>query len=146
MNVKLREMCDTVGLLDRNTLYSFRRAAIIETRRTMGTEVAKELAGHNQDSQTIYEYDDEPLEDLDLVNMRLDLEQMSRAELRAMFAQATLARAKIHPANSTTESVVERLRKEADLRAREDEEYRVSHVRCCRYSRVMLTQTATDHR
>lgn len=40
LNPKLQDMCQRIGLYARNTVYSLRRTAIIETRRTEGTEVA----------------------------------------------------------------------------------------------------------
>ena len=46
LNDKLPSLCTMIGILDRNTYYSFRRTAIIETRRDSGLEGARELAFH----------------------------------------------------------------------------------------------------
>jgi hypothetical protein len=41
LNDRLRKTCDDLGLYARFTMYSLRRTAIIETRRSEGTEAAK---------------------------------------------------------------------------------------------------------
>lgn len=92
INIKLQEMCAQVGLLSRNTVYAFRRTAIVETRRKHGTERATEMAGQRGGSSAIYAYDDANLEDEDLANDRLNLKKMDRSAVRAMFSQANLAR------------------------------------------------------
>lgn len=53
LNPKLQSMCRSVGLLEQNTIYAFRRTAITETRREMGTEFARELAGHKPNTSSI---------------------------------------------------------------------------------------------
>lgn len=92
LNPKLREMCDLVGLFDRNTVYAFRRGAIVDQRRKMGTESAKEVAGHDQQSQTIYFYDDKCMEDVDLANLRVGSKVHDRAYIRDLFSQANSSR------------------------------------------------------
>jgi hypothetical protein len=46
LNPKLQDLCISIGLLARNTYYSFRRTAIVETRRKHGSEAARDLAFH----------------------------------------------------------------------------------------------------
>ncbi|KAK4569751.1 hypothetical protein LTR86_002720 [Recurvomyces mirabilis] len=94
LNEKLQQMCRMTGLLNSFTMYSLRRTAIIETRRTEGTEMAKELAGHNPYSTAIISYDNVGLGDVDITALRLgDKESMvSRQKLRDMFSQSRIAK------------------------------------------------------
>lgn len=46
LNEKLTKLCTSIGLTQRNTYYSFRRSAIIETLRKHGTEAAKNIGFH----------------------------------------------------------------------------------------------------
>jgi hypothetical protein len=46
LNPKLQDWCIEIGLFARNTYYSFRRTAIVETRRRDGSEAARDLAFH----------------------------------------------------------------------------------------------------
>ncbi|KAK5167217.1 uncharacterized protein LTR77_007949 [Saxophila tyrrhenica] len=88
LNPKLRKMCTAVGLLQRNTTYSFRRTAIVEMRRSHGTERARELAGHAIDSTTISYYDEDTTEDMDITAMRTGEQTISRDAIREAFRQA----------------------------------------------------------
>jgi hypothetical protein len=92
LNPKLREMCDLVGLFARNTVYSFRRGAIVDHRRKLGTERAQELAGHAMQGNAIYSYDDTGLVELDLANTRAGSKATDEAYIREMFSQANSKR------------------------------------------------------
>jgi len=94
LGVKLKQMCVAVGLLEHNTMYSFRRTAIIDTRRKLGTEVAREVAGHAPGSFTYAVYDTEQTADLDIAAMRTgDAPVISREAIRDAFKQANVSRA-----------------------------------------------------
>lgn len=92
LNCKLQEICKLVGIQDRNTMYSWRRTAIVETRRTHGTEMAKELANHSLDFSltALMAYDDEGLADMDLTSTRLNEEKVPHSYLRELFGQIRL--------------------------------------------------------
>lgn len=122
LNPKLQELCHRVGLLHRNTLYSFRRTAITEVRRTIGTESAKEIAGHKQSGQAIYNYDDQALADMDIPATRLKGTGMDREEIREFFNQATTAlyRAEDDPNQM---GLTARLDQETKLRMKNDSDY-----------------------
>jgi hypothetical protein len=92
LNPKLRAMCESVGLFEYNTYYSFRRTAIIETRRLHGTEAAKNLAMHRQHADTISAYDQVGLGDLDMTAYQLgETAAMDRSEIRKFFSQSATA-------------------------------------------------------
>lgn len=46
LNDKLRSICLQIGLIGRFSYHSFRRTAIIETRRADSMERARQLASH----------------------------------------------------------------------------------------------------
>jgi hypothetical protein len=92
LNAKLREMCDLVGLFRRNTIYGFRRGAIVDSRRKSGTESAKTLAGHAHSGDTVHVYDEDSLADEDIANIRHGSEATSQQAMRKMFSQATTKR------------------------------------------------------
>lgn len=92
LNPKLQEMCSRVGLYSRNTIYSLRRTAIIETRRTEGTETAQELAMHQMQGRAVYSYDHAVLEDFDIANARNQKGRMERDDIRHMFSQSVIKR------------------------------------------------------
>lgn len=98
LNPKLHQMCVSVGLLEHNTVYSFRRTAITEVRRSKGTEFAREVAGHLPDSRSIISYDIDATRDVDITALRLGEEGVSRAQLREVFRQ-------VHRSRVDTESV-----------------------------------------
>lgn len=132
LNPMLQEVCTAVGLLQRNTMYSLRRTAIIETRRKHSTETAQELAGHVPFGQAIFSYDHQPLADLDITNDRLDLMTYSSAEMRRMFSQANTARyvqdgqpdsGDARSTSETAENLKELIRKQATERARLNGEF-----------------------
>ncbi|SMR54218.1 unnamed protein product [Zymoseptoria tritici ST99CH_1A5] len=57
LNTDLRRTAIDIGMLERVSMYSFRREAIIEMQRAMGTELARTLANHIPDSGTVLTYD-----------------------------------------------------------------------------------------
>lgn len=88
LNEKLSKLCVSIGILARNTYYSLRRSAIIETRRKHGTEAAKDLALHKPDGHSLLFYDNVGMGDVDMTSMRMDTEAgMSRDQIRDFFAQ-----------------------------------------------------------
>jgi hypothetical protein len=92
LNDKLQRLCTAIGLFKRNTYYSFRRNAIVETRRKHGTEAARDLAFHKPDGRALFAYDHSGVGDLDVTAMRLGEEQLSRDEVRKFFSQANINR------------------------------------------------------
>ena len=123
---KLQEMCNAVGLLQRNTMYSLRRTAITESRRKHGTEHAQDIAFHARGGTSIYSYDDTAFQDFDIANDRLDLDGLSRQELRQMFSQAATSRMTdlaqpLAEVGDASTSLPDKLNIESMRRAREDE-------------------------
>lgn len=114
---KLKEMCLAVGLLDRNTTYSWRRTAL----------VARELAGHLSGFDSIYSDDAVGLNDMDISAMRLGFESMSRDDLRAALAQAVVSRVDIeNDPTMLNASLTQQLKEEARAKLLVDLEY-VAH-------------------
>jgi hypothetical protein len=66
LNLALKTMAHEVGLWSRNITYSFRRTAIVETRRVEGTGFAQQLAGYVPGGLAIYAHDIGGLADLDI--------------------------------------------------------------------------------
>jgi hypothetical protein len=133
LNPKLQDICQRIGLYARNTLYSLRRTAIIETRRSAGTEQAQELAAHKMQGVAVYSYDHLILEDFDISNARNNKGTIDRAGIRQMFSQAVIKRYSPDtgatdeaPANdtdltlSTPETMQKALTRESSLRAQRD--------------------------
>jgi hypothetical protein len=126
LNEKLNKLCVSIGLTERNTYYSFRRSAIIETRRKHGTEVAKDLAMHKPEANSLFFYDNVGMGDKDINAMRLGEEAgMSREEVRDFYSQ--YKRRVVFPSDSKTtfdkdnlKSIIER---EVAARLKKDEEY-----------------------
>ncbi len=132
LNLRLQEMRDAIGLFQRDTMHSLRRTAILETRRKEGTKLAQELAHHDTGGQSIFACDNESLEDYDLANERLDLDSVSRADLRRMFVQANTARVQEDMAPAfveSPESLLQHPNAEWKRRAPEDPESTVLHDR-----------------
>lgn len=98
---KLQEMCNAVGLMERNTMYSLRRTAITESRRTHGTEHAQDIAFRVRGGGSTYSYNDTAFQDFDIANDRHNLEGFSRTEIRQMFSQAATSRVEAGPAPLT---------------------------------------------
>jgi hypothetical protein len=115
LNDRLQLTCSDVGLYQRLTMYSWRRTAILETRRAEGIEAARDLAGHRSGSNSIYAYDNIGLSDKDINAARLGEEQVSRSDLRKMFDQAlrALPAAPAAPAEPATDEIS--LQEEMDL-------------------------------
>jgi hypothetical protein len=92
LNPKLREACDLVGLVARNTVYGFRRGAIVDQRRKSGTETSQELAGHIMQGKSVYSYDTIGIADMDLANIRAGAKATDRTYIRELFSQANSKR------------------------------------------------------
>lgn len=88
---KLKEMCLLIGLYKRNTFYSFRRTAIVETRRSRGSEAAASPAGY-KDLRSLFYYDLDDMADVDLTSFSSGQEGGVSRELRRYFSQVSLAR------------------------------------------------------
>lgn len=71
LNTDLRRTAIDIGMLERVSMYSFRREAIIEMQRAMGTELARTLANHIPDSGTVLTYDVTGISGLDVTALRL---------------------------------------------------------------------------
>jgi hypothetical protein len=106
LNPKLQQMCRMIGLTRRNTMYSFRRTAIKETRRDPlgGTAAARELAGHAPASNSLWAYDNEGLGAVDITAFRLREEALSSNEITRMFSQA--ARSSFQPGHGGEQSLL----------------------------------------
>lgn len=97
VNDKLQKICTDHGYYGRNTMYSFRRTSLIETKRKHGTEVAQETASHKPQGLSIYDYDTVGQGDIDWTADRLDQTGMSRKALRDLYSQASTAKLDIAP-------------------------------------------------
>lgn len=91
LNHKLQEMCRIVGLMERNTMYSFRRTMFTEVERSHGRQSAEDFGCHVSDSGSFDHYDLDRTRDKDCIAMRLHAEQINNAAIRAEFAQANTA-------------------------------------------------------
>ncbi|KAF2279952.1 uncharacterized protein EI97DRAFT_477460 [Westerdykella ornata] len=92
LNPKLGDMCIDVGLFQRNTMYSLRRAAISETKRRVGSESARELANHRPDGSSLYAYAHRGFADVDITAFRLQEQGLTTEEVAALFRQAVISR------------------------------------------------------
>ena len=70
LDPKLQQMCTAVGLLGRNTIYGFRRTAIIKVRRATDSEFTRQVAGHRPNTDSIVPYDTEDTADVDITALR----------------------------------------------------------------------------
>lgn len=134
LNEKLNKLCVSIGLTDRNSYYSFRRSAIIETRRKHGTEAAKDIAFHQPAANSLFFYDNVGMGDQDITALRLGVEAgMSRDEVKEFYAQ--YKRRVVIPSNSSTgvdkETLKSIIDKEVKDGLKDDEEYigaEISHA------------------
>jgi hypothetical protein len=86
MNRKLQELCLRVGLVEDNTLYSFRRAAASQTIDQHGVAAAQELPSHHPvDKAPILYYDPIGMGRTDMTAFRLGGETLSKAEIAFFF-------------------------------------------------------------
>jgi hypothetical protein len=119
MNRKLQELCVRVGLLEDNTLYSFRRAAASETIDQHGVAAAQELLGHHPDDKaSILYYDPVGMGRTDMTAFRVGGEMLSKAEIEKFFRQSNLALYK-----GEEHSLADEIKERAGLRVRESEQY-----------------------
>ncbi|KAK7180359.1 hypothetical protein DPSP01_013128 [Paraphaeosphaeria sporulosa] len=137
LNDKLQKLCASIGLIERNTYYSLRRTAIIETRRKEGKLSAQDLAGHVPTANSLVFYDNMGFGDLDLTRFRLRKDsgevltgnEMSREELRDFFSQKNIAR--IQPETGSEgprKTFKEQVEETANARLRESEEYAATEL------------------
>jgi len=127
LNGKLRAMCDMVGLYGRNTIYAFRRGAIVDTRRKLGTEAAQEQAGQVIGGRSIYSYDEIGQGDQDLANIRAGTKTTGRSTIRELFSQAVAKRVVVDDEGMTgitgatsSEDQSTLVAREANIRANND--------------------------
>ena len=80
VNPVLRDALVSANLPAYCTIYSFRRESIRDTKNTYSTELAKELAGHRPDSNSITYYDSIGLGDADIQALRTKTSGLSRKE------------------------------------------------------------------
>lgn len=114
LNTKLREALVEAGLPSYCTMYSFRREAIRSTKISEGTEVAKDLANHEPDSNAISYYDTIGLGDVDIQAMRTRTEGMSREDAWTLLNPVRNSAYTKH-----SNSFKDNLRKERDSRVEE---------------------------
>jgi hypothetical protein len=117
LNPAITIIAGEIGLWARNTTYSFRTTAIVETRRVEGTEFAQQLAGHVPGGTAICSYDAVGLSDVDITALRLGEEGISRAEIRTMFAQINTPKVDI------TRALMEDLKEYVSREMRSHERY-----------------------
>jgi hypothetical protein len=82
LNTKLHQVCTDVGILARNTMYSFRRSAIIDTSRKFGQDAARALAGHSAGSNSYFFYDTDLTRTCDIGAERIGEMPIDRADVR----------------------------------------------------------------
>jgi len=81
-------------------MYSWRCTAIVETRRSQGTETAKRFANHSMNSSSmkaLTAYHSIDLAGLDMTEIRVTEEAVSRSCLRSLFSQTNLRDAILKP-------------------------------------------------
>jgi hypothetical protein len=66
LNPRLRLTLISAGLPQRNTMYCFRRERIIQTKHQYGTEAARAIVGHADDSGAHERYDTTNVGDIDI--------------------------------------------------------------------------------
>jgi hypothetical protein len=119
LNEKLQILCRQIGLYRRNTYYSFRRTAIIETRRRSADNMAKNLAFHVHNAHSILAYDNEGLSSTDITAFRLGEDHGRTAEeIAGMWRQSRVARLCSPETNLPT-----LLKQRLQAKLPEDEEY-----------------------
>ncbi|KAF7920463.1 hypothetical protein EAE99_008077 [Botrytis elliptica] len=114
LNPRLSTTLLTLGFVQRFTMYSFRRTAIIETRQNEGTEEARELATHAPGTTSIYAYDNIGNSDKDITAVRLGESAVAREEIRRLFNQALQVKADIETSFENSSVMVSGLKKEMD--------------------------------
>ncbi|TGO43982.1 hypothetical protein BCON_0680g00020 [Botryotinia convoluta] len=114
LNARLKTTLLTLGFVQRFTMYSFRRTAIIETRQNEGTEEARELATHAPGTTSIYAYDNIGNSDKDITAVRLGEPGVAREEIRRLFNQALQVKADIESSFENGPVMVSGLRREMD--------------------------------
>jgi len=83
LNPRLREACIDVGLSQRNTMYSFCRTRIIETKHEHGEAAAHAIAAHADDSDAHEYYDTVGVGDIDIQSYILGRERWSQGSAYA---------------------------------------------------------------
>jgi len=122
LNPRLRRACIDAGLPQRNTMYCFRRTRIIETKHAHGTDAARAIAAHTDDSSAHERYDTINIGDIDIQSYILGTKSMSREDARKMFSQAFQTAYTQHSSDYHT-SLQEELQDRLRDREREDTEY-----------------------
>ena len=89
---RLRMRLIDVGLVGRYTLYSYRRAAIVETRRALGIDDARLFAAHDPHTNTIFIYDHDSVADIAIVAHRLGEPPRDRVKIQRMTRPARRSR------------------------------------------------------
>jgi hypothetical protein len=121
LNPKLQDVCLRIGLWAYNTMYSFRREAISNTRRRSGVERAQELAGHVPGHDSLRAYDPVGMGDEDITAYRLGEQQkISRSEINDIFRQANYYR---YEPGDDEPDLKELLRTRVEGRLKTDDEY-----------------------
>jgi hypothetical protein len=121
---KLHQMCEVVGVTWTNIMYSFRRKALKEARwhPEGGTKLAKELAGHVPQGQSLWAYDTDGLSAIDITAFRLREDAgRSPTEVAEMFSQARTS--VYHSVDGAGSSLVAALYARVDQRVGSDPEY-----------------------
>ncbi|KAI8940677.1 hypothetical protein NX059_001947 [Plenodomus lindquistii] len=123
LNPKLSATCLEAGLPSRNTMYSFRRTRIIESKRAFSLELTKETAGHRPDSDAHQRYDTVDQGDLDMQAYRWGKQSgKSRLELQKIFRQSAVELYK--PADEDHEdSLKAEVARRVESRLKESDEY-----------------------
>jgi hypothetical protein len=107
------------GLLNRNTMYSFRRDALSEMQVRSGSEQARHLAGHKPNSEALDAYTHRVMTDFDITAFRLQESGIDAHELRNMWRQAKVGIYQPSPAGQDLKAVLQ-ARVEAQVQLRQD--------------------------
>jgi hypothetical protein len=119
LNPVLQDLSLKCGLLNRNTMYSFRRNALSQMRLRSGSEQARQLAGHKPNSETLDAYTHRVMTDFDITAFGLEESGLDPQELRNMWRQAKVGVYQPSSAGSDLKAVLQ-ARVEGQVQLRQD--------------------------
>ncbi|RAR16573.1 hypothetical protein DDE83_000140 [Stemphylium lycopersici] len=120
LNPQLQEMCLSVGLLEYNNMYAFRREAATVTKHSKGLESAQELLNHVPSSKVAYiHYDPKGFGRRDTTAFRLGGPELSIADIRKYFSQAS----SLWKPTGTQKTATEEIKIAVEQRLLDNEEY-----------------------
>lgn len=119
LNPFLQNFCLQCGLLNRNTMYSFRREALSSMQLRSSTEQARRLAGHKPNSETIDAYTHRLMTDFDITAFQLQESGLDPQDIRDMWRQAKVTLYQSSSAGQNLKAVLQE-RVEAQVQLRQD--------------------------